>query len=264
MHHSSDLRALRLDGRTPDQLRPVSIEHGAQKMPDGSASIRCGDTWVVCAASVDERIPTWLAGKGKGWVTAEYAMIPSATPGRGTREGWRGQGPSGRTLEIGRLIGRALRAAIDLEKLGERTVTVDCDVVQADGGNRTASVTGGFVALALALEKLRGDGHVAAGVIRDTVCAVSVGVLAGGAVVLDMPYQEDSRAEVDLNIVSTGTGRIVEVQCTAEGPPFAPELLDEMVALGRRGNAELTSIQRRVLAAAGVDIKRLIAAPESR
>lgn len=252
----------RSDGRTADQLRPVTIECDVQKAPLGSASIRCGDTWVICAASVQDRVPPWLAGAGKGWVTAEYAMIPSATPSRNQREGWKGRWPSGRTQEIGRLIGRALRGATRLEGLGERIVTVDCDVIQADGGTRTASVTGGFVALALALERLRGDGLIGAGVLRDTVCAVSVGLLDGGAVVLDMPYVEDSTAEVDLNIVSTGSGDLVEVQCTAEGRPFAPELLGQMVALGQRGNRELTAMQREVLRDQEVDLARLIGTKE--
>lgn len=249
----------RFDGRALDELRPASIECNVQKSPTGSASIRCGDTWVVCAATVEKRTPPWLLGTGKGWVTAEYAMIPSATPGRNRREGWKGRWPSGRTLEIGRLIGRALRGATDLRRLGEITIAVDCDVIQADGGTRTASVTGGFVALALALEKLRGDGVIPSGVLRDTVCAVSTGILDGGLVVLDMPYEEDSKAEVDLNIVSTGQGDLIEVQCTAEGAPFAPELLTELVDLGQKGNRELTTLQREVLDSQGVDLSLLVA-----
>lgn len=250
------------DGRAADQLRPVSIECDVQKMPSGSASIRCGDTWVICAASIEGRVPPWLSGSGRGWVTAEYSMIPSATPGRGRREGWKGKWPSGRTLEIGRLIGRALRGATHLERLGERTITIDCDVIQADGGTRTASVTGGFVALALALERLRGNSDIPAGVLRDSVCAISVGLLSDDVVVLDMPYEEDSKAEVDLNIVSTGSGALVEVQCTAEGTPFSATLLHEMVALGQRGNVELTALQRQILSAQGVDLARLIVAKE--
>lgn len=237
----------------------MTIETGLLDGPAGSASIRCGSTWVLCAASVEPRIPRWLEGKGRGWVTAEYAMLPSATNERSPREGWRGKWPRGRTQEIGRLIGRALRSVVHLDRLGECSIVVDCDVLQADGGTRTASVTGGFVALVLALEGLRKKGQLKAGVLRDTVCAVSVGMLEeGGAAVLDMPYEEDHRAEVDLNLVSTGAGQIVEVQCTAEGTPFSTERLDEMIALGLLGNEQLTALQRKAIAGEDIELGRLI------
>lgn len=246
----------RADGRADDELRPVTIECNVLKSAAGSATIRCGDTWVLCAASIEERVPKWLEGKGRGWVTAEYSMLPASTSGRNQREGWKGKWPKGRTQEIGRLVGRALRGATVLKRLGEVSIIVDCDVLQADGGTRTASVTGGFVALVLALQKLRAEGKLQGPVLRDTVCAVSVGLLKEQGVVLDMPYEEDHRAEVDLNIVSTGSGGLVEVQATAEGEPFAPELLGEMVALGLQGNELLTSMQSRVLEEAGVSLSK--------
>lgn len=249
----------RFDGRARDEMRPVTIECDTIDSPAGSASIRCGRTWVLCSASIEKRIPPWLEGSGKGWVTAEYAMLPASTGSRSRREGWSGKWPKGRTQEIGRLIGRALRGATLLDKLGERSIVVDCDVLRADGGTRTASVTGAFVALALAIDSLKKEGALSEPVFRDTVCAISVGLLKGQGVILDMPYEEDHRAEVDLNIVSTGRGDLVEVQCTAEGEPFAPELLGEMVELGRRGNADLTELQRKVLGDRDVDIDALIA-----
>lgn len=256
----------RSDGRENNELRKVSMEHNVLDRPKGSASIRCGGTWVLCSATVQERVPPWMSGSGKGWVTAEYAMLPAATHTRGRREGWKGKWPSGRTQEIGRLVGRALRAATMMERLGERMIVVDCDVLQADGGTRTASVTGGFVALALALHKLRKEKALMKGVLRDTVCAISAGLLDddGGQVVLDMPYEEDSRAEVDMNVVSTGGGDLVEVQCTAEGAPFAPHLLGQMVELAQKGNRELTTIQRSTLESAGVDLDALIYWPKDR
>jgi ribonuclease PH len=250
---------IRADGRDAGELRPVTIECDVLDAPAGSASIRCGKTWVLCSATVDTHVPRWLDGTGKGWVTAEYAMLPAATASRSEREGWKGRWPKGRTLEIGRLVGRALRGAVNLERLGEHVVTVDCDVLQADGGTRTASVTGGFVALAIALDGLLRAGAVADGVLRDTVCAVSAGVVGGLGVVLDMPYEEDHRAEVDLNVVSTGRGELVEVQCTAEGAPFSSTALGEMVALAVAGNARLTTLQRAALEGRGVDLSRLVA-----
>jgi len=252
----------RYDGRGLAELRPVTIEHGILDSPAGSASIRCGGTWVLCSASIEERTPQWLAGKGRGWVTAEYAMLPAATSGRGRREGWKGKWPKGRTLEIGRLIGRALRGVVRLDRLGERSIVVDCDVIQADGGTRTASVTGGFVALALALGKLHGNGDIKGGVLSDSVCAVSVGILgngpAKGKVALDMPYEEDARAEVDMNVASTGSGQLIEVQSTAEGSPFSPRLHAEMLELALVGNQSLTADQKRVLEDAGVRLSALI------
>lgn len=252
----------RADGRADDELRPVTIECNVLKSAAGSATIRCGDTWVLCAASVEERVPKWMEGKGRGWVTAEYSMLPASTDSRNSREGWKGKWPRGRTQEIGRLVGRALRGATVLERLGEVNIMVDCDVLQADGGTRTASVTGGFVALVLALQKLREAGKIQGPVLRDTVCAVSVGLLKEAGVVLDMPYEEDHRAEVDLNIVSTGRGGLVEVQCTAEGEPFAPDVFSEMVSLGLQGNEQLTALQRRVLEEAGVTVSKHIISSE--
>lgn len=248
----------RSDGRGSSELRPVTIETGVLAAPAGSASIRCGGTWVLCSATVEERVPPWLAGSGRGWVTAEYAMLPAATNTRSKREGWKGGWPSGRTQEIGRLVGRALRAATRLDLLGERAITVDCDVLQADGGTRTASVTGGFVALALALDRLRRDRGTGKGVLRDTVAAVSAGLLGDGSVVLDMPYAEDSRAEVDMNVVTTGAGLLVEVQCTAEGRPFSQDLLGRMVVLATEGNRQLGALQGEALAKAGVDLDLLL------
>lgn len=252
----------RFDGRKKDQMRPVTIELDVLEAPAGSASIRCGRTWVLCSASIEERVPPWLVGAGRGWVTAEYAMLPASTSSRSAREGWKGRWPKGRTQEIGRLIGRALRGATNLEALGERNIIVDCDVLEADGGTRTASVTGGFVALALALHRLRQQGETSAGVLRDMVSAISIGLLEGQGVILDMPYEEDHRAEVDLNLVATGAGDIIEVQCTAEGTPFARGLLDEMVTLGLEGTAALVEVQRQVLEAVGVDLGELIASNE--
>ena len=248
----------RSDGRSPTELRPVTIECGPLVSPAGSASIRCGATWVLCSASIEPRVPPWMAGSGKGWVTAEYAMLPAATNSRGRREGWKGAWPSGRTQEIARLVGRALRAAVRLDRIGEVMITVDCDVLQADGGTRTASVTGGFVALALALARLRSEQSLGLGILEDQVAAVSVGLLEGEQVVLDMPYDEDSRAEVDMNVVSAGSGALVEVQCTAEGRPFAEPLLGRMVALALEGNRRLSALQREALAGQGVDLDALL------
>jgi ribonuclease PH len=248
----------RSDGRAADEMRPVSFECDLLQGPAGSVSIRCGNTWVLCSATVEARIPPWLVGKGQGWVTAEYAMLPAATHSRGRREGWSGKWPKGRTLEIGRLIGRALRAATHLDRLGERSIVVDCDVLQADGGTRTASVTGAFVALAIALDHLRRNDGMASGVLCDTVSATSVGILDEGQIVLDMPYEEDHRAAVDLNIVTAGSGKLVEVQCTAESLPFEAEKLATMVALGQAGNRQLMEAQRAVLQQQGVDLDLLI------
>jgi ribonuclease PH len=232
----------RPDGRDAATLRPVAYELGYQEWAAGSILFSMGKTRVLCAASVSDDTPRWLRGTGKGWVTGEYSMLPAATSERSAREVTRGR-PGGRTQEIQRLIGRSLRSVTDLRALGERMVTIDCDVLQADAGTRTASITGGYVALAMAL---RGAGVEAA--LRDSVAAVSVGLVDGEAR-LDLCYEEDAGAEVDCNIVMTGDGRLVEVQGTAEGAPFDRKQLDELLDLAASGIAELTEIQRAALAA---------------
>ncbi|HRC57232.1 MAG: ribonuclease PH [Myxococcales bacterium] len=233
---------MRPDGRTPDQLRPLEIITGFQKHAEGSALIKLGDTWVLCAASVEKSVPSFLVGKGTGWLTAEYAMLPRSTHTRSKRD------PGGRGKEIQRLIGRSLRAAVDLDRLGERTITVDCDVLSADGGTRVASITGAWVALALALGKLVERGDLAdLSALRPPVAAVSAGIV-DGQVVLDLPYAEDSRAEVDLNVVMAEGGQLVEVQGTAEHGTFSRPQLDAMLELAGRGIAELTAAQRRAVA----------------
>jgi len=231
----------RPDGRDAATLRPVAYELGYQEWAAGSILFSMGKTRVLCAASVSDDTPRWLRGTGKGWVTGEYSMLPAATSERSAREVTRGR-PGGRTQEIQRLIGRALRSVTDLRAIGERMVTIDCDVLQADAGTRTASITGGYVALAMAL---RGAGVEAA--LRDSVAAVSVG-LVDGEPRLDLCYEEDAGAEVDCNIVMTGDGRLVEVQGTAEGAPFDRKQLDELLDLATSGIAELTEIQRAALA----------------
>ena len=231
----------RPDGRDAATLRPVAYELGYQEWAAGSILFSMGKTRVLCAASVSDDTPRWLRGTGKGWVTGEYSMLPAATSERSAREVTRGR-PGGRTQEIQRLIGRALRSVTDLRAIGERMVTIDCDVLQADAGTRTASITGGYVALAMAL---RGAGVEAA--LRDSVAAVSVG-LVDGEPRLDLCYEEDAGAEVDCNIVMTGDGRLVEVQGTAEGAPFDRKQLDELLDLAASGIAELTEIQRAALA----------------
>jgi ribonuclease PH len=231
----------RPDGRDTATLRPVAYELGYQEWAAGSILFSMGRTRVLCAASVSDDTPRWLRGTGKGWVTGEYSMLPAATSERSAREVTRGR-PGGRTQEIQRLIGRALRSVTDLRAIGERMVTIDCDVLQADAGTRTASITGGYVALAMAL---RGAGVEAA--LRDSVAAVSVG-LVDGEPRLDLCYEEDAGAEVDCNIVMTGDGRLVEVQGTAEGAPFDRKQLDELLDLAASGIAELTEIQRTALA----------------
>jgi ribonuclease PH len=231
----------RPDGRDAGSLRPVTYELGYQEWAAGSILFSMGKTRVLCAASVSDDPPRWLRGTGKGWVTGEYSMLPAATNERSMREVNKGR-PGGRTQEIQRLIGRALRSVTDLRALGERMITVDCDVLQADAGTRTASITGGFIALALAL---RGVGVEAA--LRDSVAAVSVGLIDGEPR-LDLCYEEDAGAEVDCNIVMTGEGQLVEVQGTAEGAPFGRDQLDAMLDLAAKGIAELTEIQRGALA----------------
>jgi ribonuclease PH len=233
----------RLDGRANDQLRPIKLIPNYLDYAEGSVLIACGATRVLCAATVEDRLPSWLFGRGQGWVTAEYAMLPRSTQTRTPRETNR---LSGRTQEIRRLIGRSLRAAVDLRLLGERQITVDCDVIQADGGTRTAAITGGYVALVLALRKLMRERLVTSKVLRTAVAAVSVGIV-GGEPVLDLNYAEDSRAEVDGNVVMTADGAFVEVQATAEGQPFPRPSLDVLLNLAEKGIQELFQFQREVL-----------------
>jgi ribonuclease PH len=235
----------RYDGRAPDELRKVEIELGFTDNPAGSALIRTGRTMVLCTATLEKSVPGWLRGSGRGWVTAEYSMLPGSTDTRSEREAQKGK-LSGRTQEIQRLIGRSLRATIDLNALGERAIVIDCDVLQADGGTRTAAVTGGYVALAAACKRLVEVGQLKQSPLHDSVAAISVG-LVDGEILLDLPYPEDSRAEVDMNVVQTGSGRLVEVQGTGEGGTFDRKLLDRMLDVAEKGIAELAAIQARVL-----------------
>jgi ribonuclease PH len=234
----------RIDGRTASQGRQTTITPGFLMHAEGSVLIEVGRTRVICTASVEDRVPPFLRNSGKGWVTAEYGMLPRATSTRTQREASAGK-VGGRTQEIQRLIGRSLRSVTRLPELGERTVWVDCDVIQADGGTRTASITGGFVALALALRKLRETGALRTIPIQDFVAATSVGIV-DGTPMLDLAYEEDSRAEVDMNIVKTGDGRFVEVQGTAEGPPFERQALDSLMALADDGIRTLVELQRGI------------------
>jgi ribonuclease PH len=234
----------RTDGRGADEMRATQITPGFLMHAEGSVLIEVGRTRVICSASVEDRVPPFLRNTGKGWVTAEYGMLPRATSTRTQREATAGK-VGGRTQEIQRLIGRSLRSVTRLAELGERTVWIDCDVIQADGGTRTASITGGFVALVLALRKLRESGAIRTLPIQDHVAATSVGVV-GGIPMLDLAYEEDSRADVDMNIVKTGDGRFVELQGTAEGPPFERNALDSLMELGDRGIRELVDLQRSV------------------
>lgn len=231
--------------KKPDSLRPVSIERRFTKHAAGSVLIRQGDTWVLCTASVEEKVPPFMKGSGKGWVTAEYSMLPGSTATRKEREIKKGK-PDARSTEISRLIGRALRAAVDMEKLGERTLTIDCDVLQADGGTRCASITGGMIALADALAGLQSQGKLAASPIKHFIAAVSVGV-CGGTPTLDLDYVHDSSAEVDLNVVMTDDGRYVEIQGTAEHEPFTEANLDALKALARKGIKALIKHQKNAL-----------------
>jgi len=235
----------RHDGRASDDLRPVRFELGVQRFAEGSALVHFGNTQVLCAASVLADVPRWMRGAGRGWVTAEYAMLPRATSERTRREVSSGR-PSGRTQEIQRLIGRALRSVIDLEALGERALVVDCDVLVADGGTRTAAITGGWVALSLALDAMLADGTLAARPELDPVAAVSVGIVDGVSM-LDLDYTEDVGAQVDMNVVATADGRIVEVQGTAEQSPFSREQLDELLDLALVGCRQLTLAQAAAL-----------------
>jgi ribonuclease PH len=235
----------RPDGRTNDQLRPITITRNWQAYAEGSALVEFGDTKVLCAASVQQGVPRWRKGSGLGWVTAEYAMLPAATNTRSDRESVKGR-IGGRTHEISRLVGRSLRAVIDYRALGENTVVLDCDVLQADGGTRTAAITGAYVALADACAHLKGIGALAGDPLTGSVAAVSVGVIDGDPR-LDLPYEEDVRAETDMNVVMTGDGAFVEVQGTAEGAPFDRAMLDRLLSLAEKGCADLTAMQQAAL-----------------
>ena len=236
---------MRIDGRRHDQMRPVRITTNYLVTPEGSALIEVGNTRVLCTASVEDGVPPFLRGSGKGWVTAEYAMLPRATSTRTPREVSKGR-PSGRTHEIQRLIGRSLRSVIDLAALGERSVVLDCDVLQADGGTRTAAITGAFVALSIALKQLVKYKALKSIPIREPIAATSVG-LVDSASMLDLCYEEDSRAEVDMNVVMTGSGQFVELQATAEKTPFDDAQLASLIALGRQGVLEVIAIQKQAL-----------------
>jgi ribonuclease PH len=235
---------LRSDNRRPNEMRPVEIITNSLITAEGSAFIKVGNTHVLCAASVEDTVPQFLRNSGKGWVTAEYSMLPRATAKRTPREitkGW----PSGRTQEIQRLIGRAMRAVVDMNALGERTIVLDCDVIQADGGTRTASITGAFIALTLALRKLVAFNVLRSMPLRDSVAATSVG-LVGGVPMLDLCYEEDSQADVDMNVVMTGSGKFIEVQATAEHTPFDDAQMERLTSLARGGIVRLSELQKEV------------------
>jgi len=234
---------MRPSGRQPDEMRAITIEPGFTRHAEGSVLVSFGETRVLCTASVEPRVPPWLKGRGTGWVTAEYGMLPRATHSRSPREAARGK-QSGRTLEIQRLIGRSLRAATNLEALGERTITIDCDVLQADGGTRTAAITGGYVALALAVRQIDRNGN--AGIIHGQIAAVSVGIVSGSAV-LDLDYAEDSEAETDMNVVMNEAGGFIEVQGTAEGHAYQRAELDRMLDLAATGIRQLFTAQINAL-----------------
>jgi ribonuclease PH len=237
----------RADGRAADQLRPIRITRDYLRHPEGSVLVEFGDTKVICTASIEEKVPPFLKGQGKGWVTAEYGMLPRSTNTRMNRER---SGPSGRSQEIQRLVGRSLRAVVEMAKLGERTVWVDCDVIQADGGTRTAAITGSFIAMADAIGTVVRGGALPGTPVRDCVAAISVGIV-GGAPALDLNYLEDSSAEVDMNVVITGAGAFVEVQGTAEQTPFGRDSLAAMLALAEQGIGRLIALQRRAVDARG-------------
>jgi ribonuclease PH len=234
----------RLDGRRWDQLREVTIERGTAIYAEGSALIKSGNTQILCTATVSKGVPIFLRDSGQGWITAEYAMLPRATGMRTKRER---RGAGGRTMEIQRLVGRSLRSVVDLTQLGDRTITVDCDVLLADGGTRTAAITGAFVALSDSINNLVADGQIARNPIKEHVAAISVGILKGKAA-LDLCYEEDSSAEVDMNIVMTGSGKFVEIQGTAEREPFSWEKMNDLIRLAETGIGKLLETQRAVLA----------------
>ncbi len=244
---SMDNKIIRMDGRTNNQCRPISIEPDFMPNAEGSALIKLGDTHVVCTATISTDVPRWMRGRGTGWVTAEYGMLPRSTTERIDR---RRAATSGRSREIERLIGRSLRAVTDMAALGERTVTVDCDVLRADGGTRTASITGGYVALALAITRMGADQVPTAPILKDSVSAISVGIVDGECL-LDLPYAEDSRAEVDMNVVITGSNDYVEIQGTAETEPFTSAQLKEMLELASLGCDAMSSAQHQALRNSG-------------
>lgn len=235
----------RIDGRRFDQMRKVKIKKDILKFAEGSCLIEIGNTQVICAASVEESVPPFLRGKGKGWVTSEYGMLPRSCRERIAREGTRGR-PNGRTQEIQRLIGRSLRSIVDMSLLGERSLWIDCDVIQGDGGTRTASVTGSFVALSLALKKLQKEGVLTTLPVKDYLAAVSVGIV-DGVLMVDLNYEEDSKADVDMNVIMTGSGRLVEVQGTAEAAPFTKKQLNQMLDLAAQATQKLIQLQKQAV-----------------
>lgn len=237
---------MRFDGREKNELRPVHIETNYIKHPEGSVLISVGDTKVICTASIEDRVPPFMRGEGKGWITAEYSMLPRATEQRTMRESTKGK-VTGRTMEIQRLIGRALRAVVDLEALGERTIWIDCDVIQADGGTRTASITGAFVAMALALNKLQESGKISSYPIKNYLAATSVGMIEEFGAVLDLNYHEDSQALVDMNVIMTGAEEFVELQGTGEEATFSRNQLNELLDLANEGMQQLFTIQQEAL-----------------
>jgi ribonuclease PH len=237
---------MRSDGRKPKQLRPLSITPGYIKTADGSVLIEVGDTKVICTAKLEERVPPFLRNSGKGWITAEYGMLPGSSQVRIGRESVRGK-IGGRTHEIQRLIGRSLRAIADLKSFGERTVWIDCDVIQADGGTRTASITGAYVALVEAMRRWLSKGIITVDPIRDSVAAVSIGIV-DGKILLDLAYDEDSRADVDMNFVMTGSGKFIEVQGTAESAPFTKKQMERMTEVAQQGIRELVKAQQKIIA----------------
>lgn len=243
---------MRIDGRKPDELRKVVLTPHCNRYAEGSVMVEFGHTRVICTATVDEKVPPFMKGQGRGWVTAEYAMLPRATQVRNQRESIKGK-PGGRTMEIQRLIGRALRSVVDLNALGERTVTLDCDVVQADGGTRVASITGAFVAMVLAMHKLVKDGKLAGVPATDYLASVSAGIVGGEARV-DLNYEEDAQAQVDMNVVMTGAGAFVEIQGTGEQSPFSREQLEQLLTLSEAAIRRLIGMQRQVLEADGIRI----------
>ena len=242
----------RSDHRSLDQMRPLTLTPDFIRTAEGSCLIEVGNTRVICTATIEETVPGWMRNQGKGWITSEYGMLPRSTLTRSPREAARGK-QGGRTQEIQRLIGRSMRAVVDAARLGERTLWIDCDVIQADGGTRTASITGGFVAMTLAMQKLVACGTLKQLPLKDTVAAISVGIVDGEPM-LDLCYEEDSRAAVDMNFVLTGAGQFIEIQATAEHEPFSDEQLAKMTALARKGISELAGRQREVLVAAGAKL----------
>ncbi len=245
---------VRTDGRSWNQIRPVRITRGYLKFSDGAALVEAGDTKVICTANLDDKAPSFLKGTGQGWVTAEYGMLPGSTPTRSQREASRGR-PGGRTLEIQRLIGRSLRAVVDLSALGEHTVWVDCDVIQADGGTRTASITGSFVAMVDALDKARNRGMFDLLPVRDFLAAISVGIVEN-TLLLDLAYDEDSKARVDMNLVMTGAGDVVEIQGTGERAPFSQSEMERLISLAREGVGALVEIERATLGPLAAEVGR--------